>query len=133
MENVPIVLGQYKMGKTLGIGAFGKVKLAVHEITGQKVAIKIVNKKDMKRERREREEKAQQRASDAVRAREEHLRTCRLQLAILTAQQQVRISPSTVTTSLLPFYFYLMAIFSSILTVECCYTTSRGESRGTGA
>jgi hypothetical protein len=26
MENVPIVLGQYKLGKTLGIGAFGKVK-----------------------------------------------------------------------------------------------------------
>jgi hypothetical protein len=24
--NVPIILGQYKMGKTLGIGAFGKVK-----------------------------------------------------------------------------------------------------------
>ncbi len=26
MENIPIVLGQYKLGKTLGIGAFGKVK-----------------------------------------------------------------------------------------------------------
>lgn len=25
-ENVPIMLGQYKLGKTLGIGAFGKVK-----------------------------------------------------------------------------------------------------------
>eukprot|EP00606_Chrysophyceae_sp_TOSAG23-5_P000817 GSChrysophyteH2.ASY1.ANO1.1623.1 assembled CDS len=48
MENVPIVLGQYKMGKTLGIGAFGKVKLAVHEITGQKVAIKILNKGKIK-------------------------------------------------------------------------------------
>lgn len=26
MENVPVVLGQYRLGKTLGIGAFGKVK-----------------------------------------------------------------------------------------------------------
>ena len=26
MDNVPIVLGQYRLGKTLGIGAFGKVK-----------------------------------------------------------------------------------------------------------
>jgi hypothetical protein len=26
MENVPIVLAQYRLGKTLGIGAFGKVK-----------------------------------------------------------------------------------------------------------
>lgn len=25
-DNVPIVLGQYRVGKTLGIGAFGKVK-----------------------------------------------------------------------------------------------------------
>lgn len=26
MDNVPIVLAQYRLGKTLGIGAFGKVK-----------------------------------------------------------------------------------------------------------
>jgi len=26
MENIPIILGQYRLGKTLGIGAFGKVK-----------------------------------------------------------------------------------------------------------
>lgn len=26
MENVPVILGQYRLGKTLGIGAFGKVK-----------------------------------------------------------------------------------------------------------
>jgi hypothetical protein len=29
-ENVPIVLGQYRLGKTLGIGAFGKVKCKHH-------------------------------------------------------------------------------------------------------
>lgn len=43
-DNVPIILGQYQLGKTLGIGAFGKVKLAHHMITGQKVAAKILNK-----------------------------------------------------------------------------------------
>ncbi|XP_057786202.1 SNF1-related protein kinase catalytic subunit alpha KIN10-like [Salvia miltiorrhiza] len=34
----------YKIGKTLGIGAFGKVKLAVHTLTGIKVAIKILDR-----------------------------------------------------------------------------------------
>lgn len=43
-DNVPIVLGPYRLGKTLGIGAFGKVKLATHLVTGQKVAVKILNK-----------------------------------------------------------------------------------------
>jgi len=43
-ENVPVVLGHYRLGKTLGIGAFGKVKLAYHISTGQKVAVKILNK-----------------------------------------------------------------------------------------
>ncbi|CCI47099.1 unnamed protein product [Albugo candida] len=44
MSNVPIQLGHYRLGKTLGIGSFGKVKLAEHEITGHKVAIKILNR-----------------------------------------------------------------------------------------
>jgi 5'-AMP-activated protein kinase, catalytic alpha subunit len=88
MDNVPIVLGQYRLGKTLGIGAFGKVKstnpmiavsgyrhstvitllnsiclwsvnishlsiflptpVAHHIITGQKVAVKILNKGKIK-------------------------------------------------------------------------------------
>jgi len=38
----------YILGKTLGIGAFGKVKIAKHEFTGNDVAIKIINKKRMK-------------------------------------------------------------------------------------
>lgn len=37
----------YRIGQTLGIGSFGKVKLAVHEPTGRKVAIKIMNKAKM--------------------------------------------------------------------------------------
>lgn len=63
MDNVAIVLSQYRLGKTLGIGAFGKVKckppppfsfspsllfiffsVAHHIVTGVKVAIKILNK-----------------------------------------------------------------------------------------
>lgn len=44
MDNVPIILGPYRLGKTLGIGAFGKVKLATHLITGLKVAVKLLNK-----------------------------------------------------------------------------------------
>eukprot|EP00601_Ochromonadales_sp_CCMP2298_P010920 CAMPEP_0173249996 /NCGR_PEP_ID=MMETSP1142-20121109/19344_1 /TAXON_ID=483371 /ORGANISM="non described non described, Strain CCMP2298" /LENGTH=662 /DNA_ID=CAMNT_0014182715 /DNA_START=241 /DNA_END=2229 /DNA_ORIENTATION=+ len=48
MDNAPIVLAQYRLGKTLGIGAFGKVKLAHHIVTGLKVAVKILNKGKIK-------------------------------------------------------------------------------------
>ena len=41
-------LPNYRMGKTLGIGSFGKVKLAEHALTGHKVAIKILNRKKIK-------------------------------------------------------------------------------------
>ncbi|KAJ3259039.1 Serine/threonine-protein kinase par-1 [Chytriomyces hyalinus] len=41
------VLGNYNVGKTVGQGAFSKVKLGVHKETGQKVAIKIIDKKLM--------------------------------------------------------------------------------------
>ena len=40
-------LGQYILGETLGIGSFGKVKLAEHAVTGQKVALKIINRRKM--------------------------------------------------------------------------------------
>ncbi|ORZ00575.1 kinase-like domain-containing protein [Syncephalastrum racemosum] len=40
-----IRLGQYNILKTIGTGSFGKVKLAVHATTGQKVALKIINRK----------------------------------------------------------------------------------------
>ena len=30
--------------KTLGVGTFGQVKLAIHQTTGEKVAIKILEK-----------------------------------------------------------------------------------------
>ncbi|EPS67062.1 hypothetical protein M569_07713, partial [Genlisea aurea] len=42
------LLRNYRLGKTLGNGSFGKVKLAEHMRTGHKVAIKILNKRKMK-------------------------------------------------------------------------------------
>ncbi|XP_078445636.1 SNF1-related protein kinase catalytic subunit alpha KIN10-like [Wolffia australiana] len=42
------VLSSYILGKTLGIGSFGKVKIARHILTGQKVAIKILNRRKIK-------------------------------------------------------------------------------------
>ncbi|KAA8542473.1 hypothetical protein F0562_023391 [Nyssa sinensis] len=39
----------YKTGKTLGHGSFGKVKIAEHVLTGYKVAIKILNRHKMKK------------------------------------------------------------------------------------
>ena len=38
-------LGQYTLLKTLREGSFGKVKLATHRVSGQKVALKIINRK----------------------------------------------------------------------------------------
>lgn len=37
-------IGNYRLGKTLGVGSFSKVKLAEHEPTGKKVAVKILNR-----------------------------------------------------------------------------------------
>ncbi|VDN25370.1 unnamed protein product [Cylicostephanus goldi] len=37
-------VGKYKLLKTIGKGNFAKVKLAKHTITGQEVAIKIIDK-----------------------------------------------------------------------------------------
>ncbi|KAL6766866.1 SNRK1A [Auxenochlorella protothecoides x Auxenochlorella symbiontica] len=41
-------LSNYRLGKTLGIGSFGKVKVAEHILTGHKVAIKILNRKKIR-------------------------------------------------------------------------------------
>eukprot|EP01056_Protomagalhaensia_sp_Gyna25_P004842 Protomagalhaensia_sp_Gyna_25__4841@NODE_4_length_9419_cov_51_362367_g3_i0_p3_GENE_NODE_4_length_9419_cov_51_362367_g3_i0NODE_4_length_9419_cov_51_362367_g3_i0_p3_ORF_typecomplete_len512_score50_08Pkinase/PF00069_25/1_1e80Pkinase_Tyr/PF07714_17/1_2e50Pkinase_Tyr/PF07714_17/1_5e03Kinaselike/PF14531_6/2_7e20Kdo/PF06293_14/2e08AdenylateSensor/PF16579_5/8_9e03AdenylateSensor/PF16579_5/1_1e07APH/PF01636_23/2_2e05WaaY/PF06176_11/1_4e05YrbLPhoP_reg/PF10707_9/1_5e05Pkinase_fungal/PF17667_1/2_9e05Pkinase_ len=41
------MVGPYRMGYTLGVGTFGRVKLALHEKTNQKVAIKIINRAKM--------------------------------------------------------------------------------------
>ncbi|XP_011072805.1 SNF1-related protein kinase catalytic subunit alpha KIN10 isoform X1 [Sesamum indicum] len=41
------LLRNYRLGKTLGHGSFGKVKIAEHLRTGHKVAIKILNRRKM--------------------------------------------------------------------------------------
>jgi carbon catabolite-derepressing protein kinase len=40
-------LGVYDVIKTLGEGSFGKVKLAVHRVSGQKVALKIISRRKL--------------------------------------------------------------------------------------
>lgn len=47
-NGVESILPNYKLGKTLGIGSFGKVKIAEHVVTGHKVAIKILNRRKIK-------------------------------------------------------------------------------------
>lgn len=39
--------GYYEMYDTIGSGGFAKVKLAIHCLTGEKVAIKIMDKKQL--------------------------------------------------------------------------------------
>ena len=40
----PTVIGSYRITRTLGQGTFGKVKEGIHLFTGQKVAVKILEK-----------------------------------------------------------------------------------------
>lgn len=44
VEDEPVVVGSYRLTKTLGKGTFGKVKLAEHIPTGQLVAVKVLQK-----------------------------------------------------------------------------------------
>lgn len=41
-------IGHYILGETLGVGTFGKVKTARHQLTGHKVAVKILNRQKIK-------------------------------------------------------------------------------------
>jgi len=43
-----VKIGHYILGDTLGAGTFGKVKIATHQQTGYKVAIKILNRQNLK-------------------------------------------------------------------------------------
>jgi 5'-AMP-activated protein kinase catalytic alpha subunit len=47
--STPLVqIGHYVLGETLGIGTFGKVKVGFHQMTGHKVAVKILNRQKIK-------------------------------------------------------------------------------------
>jgi len=46
--SLPVKIGTYRFERNLGNGSFGKVKLAMNEITNHKVAIKILNKRKIK-------------------------------------------------------------------------------------
>ncbi|KAI3927525.1 hypothetical protein MKW92_040246 [Papaver armeniacum] len=46
--DIDLFLPNYKLGKTLGFGSFGKVKSADHVLTGHQVAIKILNRERIK-------------------------------------------------------------------------------------
>ena len=43
-------VGQYELGSLLGEGAWGKVRLGIHKITKEKVAIKIIDKEKIRRQ-----------------------------------------------------------------------------------
>ena len=43
-----VKIGHYILGETLGIGTFGKVKVGFHQLTGHKVAVKILNRQKIK-------------------------------------------------------------------------------------
>ncbi|PVD22913.1 hypothetical protein C0Q70_16173 [Pomacea canaliculata] len=43
-----VKIGHYILGETLGVGTFGKVKIATHQLTGHKVAVKILNRQKIK-------------------------------------------------------------------------------------
>jgi serine/threonine protein kinase len=50
MEVPTTTLDYYKFMKLIGKGAFGKVTLGIHKLTGKQVAIKTVDKSLMKDE-----------------------------------------------------------------------------------
>lgn len=45
LNNKSRTIGDYILQKSIGEGTFGKVKLGIHSLTGEKVAIKILEKK----------------------------------------------------------------------------------------
>ncbi|KAM7410318.1 hypothetical protein PAMA_001658 [Pampus argenteus] len=43
-----VKIGHYILGDTLGVGTFGKVKIGEHQLTGHKVAVKILNRQKIR-------------------------------------------------------------------------------------
>ena len=46
-EAIPHVIGGYKVGKFLGRGGFGEVRVGEHQLTGEKVALKFLRKDEI--------------------------------------------------------------------------------------
>ncbi|KAL3869068.1 hypothetical protein ACJMK2_041795 [Sinanodonta woodiana] len=47
-QQAQVKIGHYIIGDTLGVGTFGKVKIATHHLTNHKVAVKILNRQKIK-------------------------------------------------------------------------------------
>ncbi|XP_059830249.1 5'-AMP-activated protein kinase catalytic subunit alpha-1-like isoform X2 [Hypanus sabinus] len=47
-EGGRVKIGHYRLGDTLGVGTFGKVKVGMHELTQHKVAVKILNRQKIR-------------------------------------------------------------------------------------
>ena len=47
-KNKSNTIGHYILAKNLGEGTFGKVKLGTHILTGEKVAVKVLEKEKIK-------------------------------------------------------------------------------------
>ena len=46
-EAIPSTIGGYKVGKFLGRGGFGEVRVGEHQLTGERVALKFLRKSDI--------------------------------------------------------------------------------------
>lgn len=46
-DKIPTNVGGYKVGDILGKGGFGEVRVAEHQLTGEKVALKFLRKSDI--------------------------------------------------------------------------------------
>jgi len=46
-ENASVMVGDYRLEKTIGQGTYGKVKLGIHVKTNEKVAVKIIEKSQL--------------------------------------------------------------------------------------
>ena len=46
-DKIPMSVGGYKVGEILGKGGFGEVRVAEHQLTGERVALKFLRKSDI--------------------------------------------------------------------------------------
>lgn len=78
---IPKRVGKYVLGDTIGEGTFGKVKYAENTETGEKVAIKVLNKREIEKHRMEEQIKKEVRVTPNL--RHSHPNVWRLQITIM--------------------------------------------------